>query len=342
MGIKDLNTFLLNLDPNCFSKLPISNLSGYAVAVDSSLLLYAYMAASQKEIIMKTPDPLEPIDRNSILLYCREKILGFVEKFLKYNITLVWIWDGQVVLEKIKAHTRRTKQKNSIIDKINDLKFELLELHPLARDNKKLSQLRNLLTQHVTISDDEKMFFRDFLSSIGFPCFIAPYEAESLCAALAREGKVIGVWSTDTDNLALGTPILLKGFDGYDKDGHPNIEVSYTPYILHTLQFTKDEFIDFCIMLECDFNERMPNIGPKKSHKYIEKYRTIEKAIEMEPHLPWVNLNHEKCRELFMHIGSDIEFEELRLNTKAPELRNVPNLLNLFRTVPNPTRVVFQ
>ena len=341
MGIKDLNTFLLKSAPECFSSLSISDLNNYAIAIDSVLLLHAYIAAAQKEIIMKTPDPLQQIERMAVLEYTKEKILSFIEKFSIYGVTLVWIWDGEAVPDKIKAHERRTKQKTSINDKISQLKEELLAMHPLSRDAKKLSELKSLLVQKVSVSSDEKLLFKNFLTSLGFPCFVAATEAEVLCASLAREGKVAGVWSTDTDNFPLGTPMLLTGFDGYTPEKHPKINISYPSVALSRLNLTVTEFIDFCIMLECDFNERMPNIGPIKAQKLINQYRNIDQIAVYRSDLPVDKLNHHKCRECFQHLPSNISMEELQLNLQAPVLNSYPTLFKLFSTIPKPRTVSF-
>ena len=341
MGIKDLNTFLSKNVPQCHSFISISDISGYAIAIDSSLILHSYIAVAQKEIINKTADPLETIDRNIILEYAKEKLFGFIEKFLTYNITLVWIWDGESIVDKIKAHERRAKQKSSIYENINRLKYELSNMHPLARDAYKINELRSYLTQLVYVTNDEKILFKNLLSSLGFPCFTAQTEAETLCASLAREGKVAGVWSTDTDNFPLGTPMMLTGFEGYTADKHPKIKVSFSSVVLTNLQLSKEEFIDFCIMLECDFNERMPNIGPVKALKLINNHHNIDSAMASEPNLPWEKLNHLKCRQCFEHLPSNIEMDQLQLNKNSDLLKSHHSLHKLVNNISKPNFVVF-
>lgn len=341
MGIKDLNTFLLKQSPNCFGNLSISLLSGYAIAVDSSLLLYTYLATAHKNYVLKVADPLENINKALILESLKERLFSFIQTLLTYNITPVWIWDGVAVEDKIKAHERRKKPKESLSEKIKVLKDELSTMHPLARDIKKVTELRKLLSQQCYLSNEEKDQFRDLLSSLGFPCFTAESEAEALCSSLAREGKVVGVWSTDTDNFPLGTPMMITEFNGKGADGHPSLNVSFPPVALDSLNYTKEEFIDFCIMLECDFNERMTGIGPVKSQKLIDQYRKIDNIIPNKPDLPFDNLNYINCRKYFEHLPSNIASSELKFNSKATLLKSYPTLIKLCSNLTPPKQVNF-
>ena len=42
----------------------------------------------------------------------------------------------------------------------------------------------------------------------------------------------------------------------------------------------KDQFIDLCILLGCDYCDKIRGIGPKNAIKLIQEHKTIEKVIE--------------------------------------------------------------
>jgi flap endonuclease-1 len=41
------------------------------------------------------------------------------------------------------------------------------------------------------------------------------------------------------------------------------------------MQFTYDEFIDFCILSGCDYTTRIKNIGVVTAYKFIKNYGNI-------------------------------------------------------------------
>src|SRR6185295_5355821 len=71
--------------------------------------------------------------------------------------------------------------------------------------------------------------------------------------------------------------------------------------VLEQLKFTKEQFIDFCIMLGCDFNKRIKGKGCKACFDYITKYKKIESI----PDIDVTCLNVEFCREYFKYTNSD-------------------------------------
>ncbi len=50
--------------------------------------------------------------------------------------------------------------------------------------------------------------------------------------------------------------------------------------VLDSMELTMDQFIDLCIMLGCDYCDTIKGIGPKKSVELIQKYKSIESALE--------------------------------------------------------------
>jgi len=58
-------------------------------------------------------------------------------------------------------------------------------------------------------------------------------------------------------------------------------------------------FRDLCILLGCDYNTRMRGYGPKKCFALIKAHGTIDEIQKVKPDLPFDQLNHEVCREIF-------------------------------------------
>jgi 5'-3' exonuclease len=75
--------------------------------------------------------------------------------------------------------------------------------------------------------------------------------------------------------------------------------VIYYHKVLNALRLTSTQFLDFCILCGCDYNESIRLVGPATSYNYITKYGNIEgiKNIRKEDEIN--GLKHVECRTLF-------------------------------------------
>ncbi|KAF0047173.1 hypothetical protein F2P81_000806 [Scophthalmus maximus] len=104
----------------------------------------------------------------------------------------------------------------------------------------------------------------------------APGDAEALCAQLVREGTADAVASEDMDTLPFGANILIRQLNA--KRDSEVVEYSL-PKLLEKLQISQEEFVDLCILLGCDYCDKITGLGPKKALTLIQKHRTIENVV---------------------------------------------------------------
>lgn len=344
MGIKDFNKILKKYSPDAIQKLPVSNLKGYRVAVDGPLWVHSNLSICQKDMIMKMGDPLLQIDREILMFKLEQAMLRFMITWCYKGVTLVWVWDGESLPEKTTyTRKKRDNAKENIKDKIQELRIKIENMHILTRSPVDISNFKNLLCQDVNISRIEMDQLASFVNKIGFPSLIAKNDSEKLCAALAKEGYVAGVWSTDTDTYTFGAPMLIIGWGGVNSEGEATLEVVYKALILHYLKLNEQEFVDMCIMCGCDFNLNIPRVGPVEVYKLITKNRCIEQAKISNPTLPWEDLNHERCREIFKYIPSDVDSKNLNINFNENVVvgHNLSDLLTSLKFLPLPKNVTF-
>lgn len=250
-------------------------------------------------------DPLEPLNRKELVCRLAFAIVTFSLNMMKNNITPVWCWDGQSPPEKAYIREKRRDAKQKLRERIRLARETLLSHHPLARTSEMLLEYKKLICQDTTVSPPEMQQLQEFASNIGLPSLKAKGEAEKLCAALALEGTVKGVWSDDTDAYALGTPLLITGFAGPQ-----SVSVVSLQHILNGMKeacgwdFGLANMIDMCIMHGTDFNPNMSGIGPAKSFKLIKKYGSIENVAAYEPTKPVAVLNHIRVRQIFEYEPS--------------------------------------
>lgn len=129
---------------------------------------------------------------------------------------------------------------------------------------------------------------------------------------------------------------------GYFKEG-TKVEIFVPSIVLDELKITQEQFRDFCILHECDFNQRIPKFGPASILKKMVQYEwDLDKFREAEPGLDWDILNIDECRTIFdgpdvSHITiSDLKIdrvkwlEKMRTKTFDMELSPDPEEVDVF------------
>jgi len=141
---------------------------------------------------------------------------------------------------------------------------------------------------------------------MGIPFVDARTEAEAQCAALARAGKVYGTATEDMDTLCFNSPVLIRHLTfSEQRNAKDPIQEIYLDKVLTGLDMTRDQFIDLCILLGCDYCETIPKVGPKSALDLIRKHgslggvvKFLEKSdkYKLPTEWPW-----EDVRELFLN-----------------------------------------
>ena len=81
------------------------------------------------------------------------------------------------------------------------------------------------------------------------------------------------------------------------------IKEFYYDKILEGFKMDKNQFIDLCILLGCDYCDKIRGIGPKHAYKLIQKHKSIEKILENIDTKKFVvpeNWVYEGARNLFI------------------------------------------
>ncbi|KAK6490580.1 putative flap endonuclease 1-like protein [Huso huso] len=138
------------------------------------------------------------------------------------------------------------------------------------------------------------------LKLLGVPYLQAPSEAEALCAELVKCGEVDGVASEDMDVLPFGSSLLIRQIG--TKEHRGVVEYSL-PKVLKTLGLTHEQFVDLCILLGCDYCEKIGGLGPKRALALIQQHKTIEDVllnINRTTHPVPENWKYLDARKLFL------------------------------------------
>ncbi len=333
MGITDLYQVIKLNCPDQLGSVDMSELVGYKIAVDISIFLYKYIRSAGETAWMNI----------FILFLCNLK---------KYGIKAICVFDGpNPPIEKKKEQQSRRgnlqKSTTRLKECIRLRDILLTDYCPLRlspeEDMKKECQIlicprgtkdktnyddpggvaqsliltiQRLEKQILPITKKHSDIAKNIVRMMGLACFEADGEAETLCVYLACRGDVDAVLTEDTDVLAYGCPLMLA-FKDFKLRDHRLYALRHDK-IIEALEFSKEEFLDLCILLKCDYNKwerdsvygtvkgfppdgrnrkKPVGIGHKGAFLMIQKWRRLEEVTKhiVNPEL----LKFPRCRKLF-------------------------------------------
>lgn len=327
MGIKDLTQFLKKVDPELFVQVPLGKFAGHNLAVDASIFLYKFMCVTAQFSGGNWMD----------------MFIAMVQWIRKWDINPIFVFDGAPPEEKSATQQERRERKAQIEEKtatIADV-LKAVSAEPLngALSSELQSQVNELLkietelmprkqvifdlevlhkkisSQSVRISTAEVKKLQAILTAAGLRCLNAVGEAERACAWLSHAGIVSGVITNDSDILVYGETVFIQDI----KPNKTDCTVIRHCDILQSLDFTGEQFRDFCIMCGMDYNSRIHKIGPAKAYELLKKHQSIERICE-ENNLDPAPLLHQRVRELIEIQGETGEslFKEHPFNVNPP------------------------
>ena len=310
MGIAGLTKFLRDECPQVFQEINLADLQYKKGAVDISLYVFKYITIFGDKWLTA--------------------ITNLVSVLRKNDIHCCFIYDTSAPQEKMLERENRRERRDKLDEKINYLQEALVLAHTTGEisqilidlnekmnaDNIKRKSLLNpgranagvnssvnldrlekeidrisKQSVHVQTSDFENS--KELFGLLGIPFFNADIEAETTCSDLCKQGKVDFVLSEDSDVLAYGAPMFVSKIN----TSTATATVVYYKEVLEALDFTDDQFLDFCIMCGTDYNTNIRLIGPKKAFKLIREHKSIEAIASTGIDISV--LKHQRGRELF-------------------------------------------
>jgi flap endonuclease-1 len=157
-------------------------------------------------------------------------------------------------------------------------KSEAQENHDEAKETGTAEDVEKFSRRTVKVTRQHNEEARELLKLMGIPYIIAPTEAEAQCAVLARAGKVFAAASEDMDTLTFNSPVLLRKLTFAEQRKEPIQEV-HLDKVLEGLEMDLNQFIDFCILLGCDYLDPIKGVGPKVALDLIRKHKNLEAIV---------------------------------------------------------------
>ncbi|OCT73554.1 hypothetical protein XELAEV_18036533mg, partial [Xenopus laevis] len=155
------------------------------------------------------------------------------------------------------------------------------------------------------------------LKYLGVPYIQATGEAEATCAALVKHGLAWGTVTEDMDALPFGSTRLIRNLKA--NDGR-NVKEYNLPKLLKQLNLSMEQFVELCILLGCDYCEKIKFQGIKKALELMHKHGSIKnivKTIKQKNHIP-ADFCYREAIELFLR-PSVTDVSLVQLNWKDPD-----------------------
>lgn len=300
MGIKDFYKQIRTKYPDCFTPVHYSQFRFNKMAIDMMNIMYVFRARSERDWL--------------------KLLLEFITKLRSYQIHTICIFDGQSHPLKQQTVQKRRDDRERGKARVNSLR-ESIELY--KNDGIISETLQKFIDTHeefvskltsqpliVQIGEHvEKMYkncnihfrtsdvdaVREILTSMGVTVLVAENDGEALCSYLSMENKVDLILSNDSDVFFFGGEKVIFKFN--DEGGYL---VSFQD-ILSKLEFTKDQFVDMCLLCGTDFNNSVRGIGFCKAYNLIKDYSSI--------HNPSLPIKHQLDFELLSSIRDMVSTE---------------------------------
>ncbi|XP_012269804.1 flap endonuclease 1 [Athalia rosae] len=296
MGILGLSKLIADIAPFAVKEREMKHYFGRKIAIDASMCLYQFLIAVRSDGAQLTSTDGET---TSHLMGTFYRTLRFVEQGIKP----VYVFDGKPPDLKGGELAKRAEKRDEA-----QKALQVAEEAGNAEDVEKFNRrLVKVTTQHATEA-------KQLLTLMGIPYIDAPCEAEAQCAAMVKAGKVFGTATEDMDALTFGCSVLLRHMTFSEARKMP-IQEFHFDKVLEGLELNKDEFIDLCIMLGCDYTHSIRGVGPKRAIELIKKHRSLEKILE--------NLDTKKYP-----IPEDWNYKQARALFQSPDVIN-PNEIEL-------------
>lgn len=305
MGIKGLNPFLKKICPDVFKSVPIREFRGRKVAFDAYHFMFKVINVANSRIVRRGNGSSEP-DRTEVLNDWIQISLELIYNWINNGVNLIFVFDGDHPKEKSETQKERILKRQEMREKYEKLRAEIEE-NPLLATPEQLKQLKTYLSQ-TGPNGNEKDYFKSIIESFGIPTLRANGEGEKLCAQLARDGIVEAVFTSDTDTLAFGAPLLINdtlGWKDYEGERVFCVQTVKLEEICNELELEFSQFVDLCIMAGCDYNDNIPRIAIGKSYKLLKQYEKIEDIPDSVGDK--TVLKYEVCRNLFTSDEQIIE-----------------------------------
>ncbi|RAP45111.1 MAG: flap endonuclease-1 [Methanosphaera sp. rholeuAM6] len=260
--------------------ITMEHLKGKILTVDASNLIYKFLTT------MRQADGTPLKDSEGNITSHLSGIFFQTTTLISKQVKPIYVFDGKAPELKSK-----TQQERIEVKKESEKKYqEAIESGDLETARKYASRTVHLNREIIESS-------KKLLELMGLPYVQAKTEGEAQASYMVSQNDAWAVVSQDYDCLQFGATRMLKNFKL--SASSKNMEIISLQKTLDDLQLTRQQMVDVAMLVGTDFNDGVYGIGPKKGIKLIQKYGTLEVALEKLDKTIEVDPN--EIREIFLN-----------------------------------------
>lgn len=315
MGIHGLTDYLKKEAPEYVQQVDIRALGIRRVALDGHQWMTAATKKTVAEAYDEAPDPWADL-APAAMDVCRQRwlrqALQATCSWLDLGVEPLWVFDGPAPAAKSAQKAKRADTRARAAERLEALRTETRTTSvvvggvgsawcvSMPRDDLR-AKILSLRQQLISLQPGWQDALVDVLSAAGVPWVVGTTEGEKVACTLWRAGVVDAVVSDDTDCLVYGCDRVITSSRAVRVDGQVLMSFYARPYILEFLEFTDEQFIEFCIACGCDYNTNIPKVGPVKVHELMRTHGSLASWPETYKKIPLDRacLNTEECKRLF-------------------------------------------
>lgn len=294
MGIKSLYRVINENTTNCICEKTIKDYKGKVIAVDVSLLLYQFVIAIRNNGY----DMTDGFGNSTSHLYA---IFIKTIKFIENGIKPIYVFDGTPPELKYNTINIRKKSRQLAQQKLDNMNIDDIDRIKLFKKT-------------VIITKEQMNECKELITLMGIPYIDSPGEADAQCAYLVKNGLAYAVCSEDMDILTFGANKILRHMSSSKHKLIYEINLDDT---LKSLDITREQFVDLCILLGCDYCDTIKGIGRIKALHLIKSMGSLEEIIKSEKWKLPDNFPYMDAKKYFLE-PLVIESEQLNIVWKYP------------------------
>lgn len=248
----------------------LADLGGKRIAIDAYNTIYQFLA------IIRQPNGLPLCDNKGRITSHLSGILYRTANLIGSGIEPSFVFDG-------KPH----EMKKMTLDKRRDRRDQATTEWEEALEEGDMKKAFSKAQQTSRMTPDIRQSAKSLIRYLGLPTVDALGDGEAQAAYMCRKGDVWAAASQDFDSILFGAPVLVRNMTitgrrkipGKDLYKDVMTEVIDSAEFLDSLDITREQLVDMCILMGTDFNEGINGIGPKKGLKLIREHCDLEHAL---------------------------------------------------------------
>jgi len=294
-------------------EINLEYLAGRTIGIDSFNVLYQFLSS------IRGADGSPLIDSKGRVTSHLTGLLYRTASIVERDIKPVFAFDGTP--SKLKEKTREERRR---------IRTEAGKKYDAAKKEGDEKKMKKYAQQSLRLTGEMIEESKKLVRLMGFPVIEATGEGEAQIAVMAQKGDIFAAASQDFDTLLFGTPRLIRNMtvSGRRKVPGKDLYIEVKPELLDLeyattrLGISRKKLVWIAILIGTDFNDKFPNIGPKRALDLVKKFDSFEEIVSSTEHEP--DFDYKDIEKIFLEPRVQKEYD---LKFELPDKEGIKHFL---------------